>query len=99
MRLTEIQRQTIKSVVAEIVGNDSRVWLFGSRVDDSKKGGDIDLMIETDRVLPNRAYAICKLDGRFAMALGDRKIDIVLKDARTSDAPIHRSAKEQGVLL
>lgn len=99
MRLTEHQRQIIKSVVAEVVGLDSRVWLFGSRADDSKKGGDIDLLIEIDGVLPNRASAICKLDGRFAMALGDRKIDIVLKDARTSDAPIHRSAREHGVLL
>jgi hypothetical protein len=33
------------------------------------------------------------------MKLGDRKIDIILKDARTPDAPIHRAAREQGILL
>jgi predicted nucleotidyltransferase len=99
MRLTERQRQTIKSVVAEIVGSDSRVWLFGSRLDDNRKGGDIDLLIETDRVVPNRASTLCKLDGRLAMRLGDRKFDLLLKDAQSSDFPIHGLARAKGVRL
>ena len=56
-------------------------------------------MIETDAVLPNRVAVLCQLEGRLAMTLGDRKIDILLKDARTPEAPIHRAAREQGVLL
>ena len=99
MRLTETQRTAIKASVSNIIDTDSRVWLFGSRADDSKLGGDIDLLIETDKTLPNRVTALCRLEGSLVMKLGDRKIDIILKDARTPEAPIHRAAREQGVLL
>ena len=33
----------------------SRIWLFGSRADDIRRGGDIDLLVETDAELSNRA--------------------------------------------
>lgn len=97
MRLLETQRQAIKNIVADIVGSESRIWLFGSRVDDTLQGGDIDLLIETDTILPSRVAVLCKLEGRFARILGDRKIDILLKDARTTPQhPIYQAAKEKG---
>jgi len=99
MRLTESQRAAIKTTVSNVIDAGSRVWLFGSRADDAKRGGDIDLMIETEKTLPNRVAALCRLEGSLVMRLGDRKIDIILKDARTPEAPIHRAAREHGVLL
>lgn len=99
MRLTEIQRQTIISAVTSVIGAESRVWLFGSRVDDAKRGGDIDLLVETEQVIPSRTTALCKLEGALAVRLGDRKIDVLLKDARTADAPIFDIARKTGVLL
>ncbi len=99
MRLTEIQRQTIKTTVTRLIGEGSRIWLFGSRVDDTKRGGDIDLMIETDSIIPSRASALCQIEGSLVMQLGDRKIDVLLKDARTADAPIFLAARQKGVLL
>lgn len=99
MRLTESQQMIIKSAVARIVSADSRVWLFGSRADDARRGGDIDLLVETPCVLPDRVGALCHLEGALVMGLGDRKIDVLLKDARTADAPIFAAAKATGVLL
>lgn len=100
MRLLETQRQAIKTIVSDIVGPESRVWLFGSRVDDTKLGGDIDLLIETDTTLTNRVAVLCKLEGRFAKVLGDRKIDVLLKDARTAqEQPIYQAARAKGKLL
>ncbi|CAK0775437.1 conserved hypothetical protein [Gammaproteobacteria bacterium] len=99
MRLTPEQIRVIKSAVSRIIDAESDIWLFGSRVDDTKRGGDIDLFIETTQVVPNRVSALCKLEGALVMGLGDRKIDVLLKDARTVDAPIFRSARQQGVLL
>jgi predicted nucleotidyltransferase len=99
MRLTLTQAQITKSTVDRVLGAPSRVWLFGSRADDGQRGGDIDLLVETDTALPNRADAICRLHGALVMALGDRKLDIVLKDARTMEAPIFEVARRTGVLL
>jgi len=47
MRLTPFQIQEIKKAFsAHFLPQDS-LWLFGSRIDESKQGGDIDLYIET----------------------------------------------------
>jgi predicted nucleotidyltransferase len=48
MRLTSFQQQTICNKARHYFGNMTQVWLFGSRVDDSKRGGDIDLYIELE---------------------------------------------------
>lgn len=99
MRLTDAQRSVIKQAVAKIIGPDSKVWLFGSRVDDNKRGGDIDLLIETNQTLSNKVSLLCRLEGALVMGLGNRKIDTLLKDSQTNDAPIFRIAKETGLLL
>jgi len=46
MRLTHTQIETIKSTAAAVLGEGVRVTLFGSRLDDHEKGGDVDLYIE-----------------------------------------------------
>jgi hypothetical protein len=49
MRLTEQQIQVFKSTAHAVLGEGAQVTLFGSRVDDAKKGGDIDLLFTTPR--------------------------------------------------
>lgn len=44
MRLTNKELDIIKKEVISIF-SESKIYLFGSRLDDSKKGGDIDLYI------------------------------------------------------
>ena len=43
MRLSPNAAKIIHNAVHTHFGDDAEVWLFGSRVDDSRKGGDIDL--------------------------------------------------------
>jgi len=45
MRLSKYYIDSIKSVFTSVFGT-GEIYLFGSRVDDSKKGGDIDLYVE-----------------------------------------------------
>ena len=99
MRLSTEQIAQIRQSAAESFGPEARVWLFGSRVDDRKRGGDIDLLVQTralsaDAALRRKIRMLGLLESR----LGQRKIDLVIEqpgDAR----PIVRVAHETGVAL
>ena len=99
MRLTTEQVQAIRQAAQRVLGSDARVSVFGSMALDDRKGGDIDLFFETDAPLANRAKVLCQLHGALTLALGDRKIDVILKDANTPPAPVFEIAKRTGVLL
>ena len=99
MRLTPDQINAIRHAATRVLGPDARVRVFGSRARTECKGGDIDLFFETDAALENRAKSICQLTGAITMALGDRKIDVILKDANTPPAPIFEIAQRTGVSL
>jgi len=45
MRLTLFEITAIQNNAQNIFGDTVKVYLFGSRVDDDKKGGDIDLYL------------------------------------------------------
>ena len=52
MRLSTEQAQLICQTVHQHLGGKTRTWLFGSRTDDQRRGGDIDLLIESDITPP-----------------------------------------------
>ncbi len=80
MRLTQDQQTVIRSASAETFGEGVGIWLFGSRVDDSKRGGDIDLLIcpgpdARDQLFSRKIRLLTKLE----RVLGERKIDVVIE--------------------
>jgi len=101
MRLTPQQIDIIKATVHDVLGPDARVSLFGSRLDDRRKGGDIDLYIDgrvmtLDEQLDAKLLLLVQLKRR----LGDQKIDIVFAPASGQALwPIHQSAIQQGQRL
>jgi hypothetical protein len=99
MRLAQDQVHAIKSVAQRVLGGDARVILFGSRTDDAQRGGDIDLLFETPHCVGNRATALGQLYASLIGEFGDRKIDVLLSDPDTPDAPVLRIARETGVVL
>ncbi len=94
MRLTEEQVAAIKTEVCRLLGPEARVWLFGSRADDTAQGGDIDLYVEVDEELRNRAALASRLAACLQLRMGDQRIDVVLVDPRTPLQPIHSAAKK-----
>ena len=99
MRLSPEQVAIIRQAAQESFGPEARVWLFGSRVDDSKRGGDIDLLVQT-RTLSADAALRCKISmlGLLESRLGERKIDIVIEQP-DDPRPIVRIAHETGIPL
>jgi len=78
MRLSATQIHAIKTEAHAVLGEGAQVSLFGSRVDDTRRGGDIDLYI-TGTSLSMDAQLDAKLDLliKLKQALGEQRIDIV----------------------
>ena len=47
MRLTDRQISGILDAVRRLAGADAKVSLYGSRLDDARRGGDVDLLVES----------------------------------------------------
>jgi len=80
MRLTTGQIQAIRYAATSTFGDDAAVWLFGSRVDDAKKGGDIDLLVRPAPTAADQPFAKkIKMLTMLERLLGERKIDLVIE--------------------
>jgi uncharacterized protein len=101
MRLTQHQIVTLKRVCSEIFGSEARLYLFGSRVDDRRAGGDIDLyLVGFDRSVGQQLEAKLRFLTKVKLALGERRIDLVFAPAQGQpQLPIHLQAEQTGVLL
>jgi len=100
MRITELQRGVIKQTVLKYFGTGSELRLFGSRVDDSARGGDIDLYVEpeiqeVDAIMEAKLGTLRVLH----QLLGEQKIDLVINRKVGKMLPIYKIAKEMGVAL
>jgi predicted nucleotidyltransferase len=99
MRITTIQHQAIKKIIVEIAGEDASVILFGSRTDDNKRGGDVDLLIELPNIVDNPAWLIARLSARISRSMEGRRVDVLLTSPNLLKFPIHEHAKSTGILL
>lgn len=94
MRLSQEQSRIIKSVIAREFEPDALVWLFGSRTDDARRGGDIDLYVETRHPELLRELR-CKIGIEEAV---DLHVDLVVA-MPGDDRPISRIARREGIPL
>lgn len=102
MRLDKKTIEIIKNLALSYFGNTSKIYIFGSRVNDADKGGDIDIYIETD--LNIDSSGLFKLESKYwaglQKAIGERKIDIVVNDTRLNkNNHIYEVAKETGIMI
>lgn len=99
MRITEQQRKSMVEASTEIFGRNATIKLFGSRVDDSLRGGDIDLFIEINGVDPLKRKKARQLISRITAKLGYvLPIDVVCKDDDTVIERIHEEGMN-GLIL
>ncbi len=99
MRLTQQQIQDIRQLVRKVAGDRARVRVFGSRLDDHARGGDVDLMLEMAEPVDNPALIAAQLSALVARAMQGRKVDVLLSAPNLKRMPIHDIAFKEGVLL
>jgi len=99
MRISESYRKTIKKLFNSIFG-EGKIYLFGSRVDDNKRGGDIDLyIIPKDNELTSEELFDKKIQflSKLQLSLGEQKIDIII--SKDKNRLIEKEAIFNGVEL
>ncbi len=74
MRLSTNEVETLKKSLLNI-SEGAKMYLFGSCIDDSKRGGDIDILILSDK-LTKRDLRKIRID--FFEKFREQKLDIVL---------------------
>ena len=94
MRLYKEQIEVLKNKLATI-SLDAKLYLFGSRVDDNARGGDIDLLVVSDK-LTKKDLRLLRVD--FFQHFGEQKLDIVL-DSGEFKNPFTRHIFQKAVLL
>jgi len=96
MRLTNFEQKMIKKAFSESFG-EGKIYLFGSRVDDTKRGGDIDLYLvplnRSDNEREKKRDFLVKLDNY----IGEQKIDVII--AKDKNRLIEQEALRYGVVL
>ena len=99
MRITTKDQKTIVNTAHQYFDKATEVYLFGSRVDDSKKGGDIDLYIIPEH--QNSAEQLYHKKIKFLVALqlaiGEQKIDVII--AKDKNRLIEKEAIRTGIKL
>lgn len=93
MRLTVEQAETIRRIVREEAGSAVTVRLFGSRLDDAARGGDIDLLLQIPHAVERPALFGARIAAKLMRALHGRHVDVLLAAPNLKVLPIHEVAR------
>lgn len=99
MRLSQQTQQIIRDTVREVFGVEANVILFGSRVNDDARGGDIDLLVELPSIAAEIERKTMQLTARLQLRIGDQPIDVLVLDPSTPRQSIHEQASITGIRL
>ncbi len=99
MRITPHEATAIRRVITEVAGPQARVSLFGSRTRDDLRGGDIDLLVELPEPSTDKLGVSLRAGARLQLAIGERKIDVLVTDPQSEETPLIRAARQQGITL
>ncbi len=100
MRITALQYQRLTAILRQRFGQNARIWLFGSRVDDDRRGGDVDIYVEAEQV-PAGGRVKAKLEAGTALEsiFDDATVDLLVRFPDDPEQPMQRIAKQTGVPL
>ena len=79
MRLTSLYVQNFKNYLNSLINSEYELYLFGSRVIDTKKGGDINLLvvIESPEIVSQLKSMSAAIKVKLCDLAGDQRVDVV----------------------
>ncbi|NOQ29802.1 MAG: nucleotidyltransferase domain-containing protein [Helicobacteraceae bacterium] len=96
MRLTQFEQNAIKKAFIETFENGD-IFLFGSRVDNTQRGGDIDLYLVPDIKFDDERNRKIEFLIKLDEYIGEQKVDVVL--AKDKSRLIEQEALKYGIEL
>jgi predicted nucleotidyltransferase len=96
MRVTSQEREIIRGIFKNLDPN-ADIFLFGSRVDDTLKGGDLDILILSEALsFSDKITALALLKEK----LGDQKIDLIISAReKASQDPFIQSITSKAIQI
>jgi len=94
VRLTITEIKILKQSIQSL-DNTAEVFLFGSRVDDNQRGGDIDILIQSQHL---SRRDLRHIRGEFCQQFGEQKLDLVIDNGADNQAFI-KMIQLEAVLL
>jgi predicted nucleotidyltransferase len=93
MRISEHEKTVIINAI-NAVDDEAQIWLFGSRTDDNKKGGDIDIAILSRKI---GVMEKIRIKRSICNKIGEQKIDLLVSSL--GEEAFFKSAVEEGIQL
>jgi predicted nucleotidyltransferase len=95
MRLTAVEADIIREEIRR-ADAQAEIYLFGSRTDDSARGGDIDLLVISDRL---GFRDLLRLRARILDRIGWQQLDLVVRRKAEAGEPLAALAQATGIRL
>ena len=99
MRLSKFEIESIKNLAGLHFGTDVEVFLFGSRTDNRRRGGDIDLFISNPAGKHLKVRSKIKFITDLILLIGEQRIDVVLDNPEKKDSVLYKTIHNTGIQL
>ncbi|MEW6037348.1 MAG: nucleotidyltransferase domain-containing protein [Pseudomonadota bacterium] len=96
MRLSEAQKKEIIRILRGRIGDDAEIFIYGSRLNEAARGGDIDIYIELSCPLSALDQAKIQLELETRLGL---PVDLLVHFRQHPMTAFHEIAKHQAVKI
>lgn len=99
MRLTQFEIETITKLALKHFGKEAEIFLFGSRVSDKRRGGDIDLFVRNKNGKKPEVRSKINFLTDLMIYLGEQKIDVVLDNPKRKGTGFLKTITQTAIQL
>lgn len=99
MRLSMEEIVALRQVIQTLAPDCCAIRLFGSRLNDQLRGGDVDIMVDFEQSIAHPALLSARLAVRASRALNGRQVDVLLRAPNLQQSAIHELAEKEGKML